>query len=179
MDEDCPCRLWAVSLVTSGCLLMGSCPCVSESYQQLCGEPEFWVDTEAQHISTPPHRDRQLAPCTLLPDLSGSGTPPVPVGVSLGSEVEKLLWCGAVSDPSCAVLHSAPQQGRLALCATLLWLHRLPWGFWLLWISFFSSHLSCGRKKRKMCLVCLCSLPFRPVSMAKFVWKHRLQNLQF
>lgn len=162
LEVDARKLLWTrtVSLVTSGCFLMGTWPCVSDPHQQLHREPEFWVDMEIQHISTPPHRERQLAPYILLPDLSGPGTPPASLGVSLGSELGKVLWCGAVCDNSWAVLHSAPQQGRLALCATLLWLHRPPWGFWLLWISFFSSHLRDSRK-RKMCLVyfscCLCS----------------------
>lgn len=87
--------------------------CVRDPYQQLHGEPEFWVGTEAQLTSTHPHRDRQVAPCTLLPQLSGSGTPPVPRAVGLDSGLGKLLWCGVVSD-SCAVL---------ALCATLLTTH--------------------------------------------------------
>lgn len=57
MDKNCPCRLWTVTLVTSGCLLMGTCPCVSDPYQQLHGHQ---------------HTDRQLAPCILLPDLSAA-----------------------------------------------------------------------------------------------------------
>lgn len=64
---------------------------VSDPYQQLHEEPEVGVDTKVQHISTPPHKDRQLAPCILPSDVSGSGNPPLSLGVSLGSEMGKLL----------------------------------------------------------------------------------------
>lgn len=167
MDKDCPCRLWTVTLVTSGCLLMGSCPCVSDPYQQLHGQPEFWVSTSPHQ-----HTDRQLALCILLPDLSAA-LPSLWESVWVQSWEAALMW-GCV-------------WFQLALPATLLWLHRLHWGFSLLSISFFSSHLSWGGRKRKMCWVyssCCSALPFSPVSIerysnAKFVRKHRLQKLPF
>lgn len=88
------------------------------------------MGTEAQHTSTPPHRDRQLAPCILLPDLSGSGTPPVPRGVALGSEWGSCFdvgWC-----LTAVLCCSAEQAGPV--CHTPLATH-IPLG--ILTLNFF------------------------------------------
>lgn len=148
-----------MSLVTSVCLLVGTCLWLKSLSLQLtslsavCTE-SLSLEWTWRYSTSPCHRDRELALGVLLPDPSGlenvvQKTPSCPSGSQCGFRNGEAAFMWSCISASRAVLYCGDvpcQVGPVGHCP-----RGIPWGYWLLWnvlgLGFF-FHLSWGKRKR-------------------------------